>query len=320
MFLFMVFSSADNPFPRSDVCFYVGILRSQTESRSKAYRLYGCQGGGLLVPYILWSLLYLGATCTFFVLQHEAIIWSDYAVRILTGGASAQLYYVLVLFQLVILTPLFLHLLGKKVWRIILYSITPVHLTIIYIFNIQVSPDIGPYGELFSAWLFFYLLGLDARAGRLETLIEHVKLWHVIIALVVAIAEAFLLLHLTFGEPVFNQIRFCNFFFVTVFDLWLLKNSRSLDRDSLAGLWWYRLGVKLGDASYGIYFCHMAVLLIMEKILQMFNLSAIWAVYWIFSWGAMSFCLIWTGLACLFPVAKTSYEMGDKGFGVKVNK
>lgn len=238
-------------------------------------------------------------------------------MRILTGGASAQLYYVLVLFQLVILTPLFLHLLEKKVWRIILYSITPVHLTIIYIFNIQVSPDIGPYGELFSAWLFFYLLGLDARAGRLETLIEHVKLWHVIIALVVAIAEAFLLLHLTFGEPVFNQIRFCNFFFVTVFDLWLLKISRSLDRDSLTGLWWYRLGVKLGDASYGIYFCHMAVLLIMEKILQMFNLSAIWAVYWIFSWGLclfVSFGLVW--LAC-FLLPKLHMKWAIKVLGLK---
>lgn len=251
------------------------------------------------------------------MLQYEAIGWTGYLIRLLTGGASAQLYYVLVLFQLVLLTPLFLRLLEKKIWRIVLYSISPIHLAVIYVVNIQVSSNFGSFGELFSAWLFFYLLGLDARAGRLDGFVGRVQLWHVLIALLLSVAEAYLLLNLTTGEPVFNQIRSCNFFFVAVFDMWLLKINQKLDRRALEGRCWYQLGVKLGDASYGIYFCHMAVLMIVTKVLQIVGLDCLWGMYWILSW-VLSLSVSWllVRLACVM-LTKLHMHWGIMALGLE---
>lgn len=304
-------------FPVATFVFMAGffVSRQKVEARACSYVIN--RGGRLLIPYVLWSLLYLGASLAVSMLQYEAIGWTGYLIRLLTGGASAQLYYVLVLFQLVFLTPLLLRLLEKKVWRIVLYSISPIHLAVIYVVNIQISSNFGSFGELSSAWLFFYLLGLDARAGRLDGFVGMVRLWHVLIALFISVVEAYLLLNLTTGEPVFNQIRYCNFFFVAVFDMWLLKINQRLDRRALEGRWWYQLGVKLGNASYGIYFCHMAVLLIVTKVLQFVGLDYLWGVYWILSW-VLSLSVSWllVRLACVM-LAKLHMHWGIMALGLE---
>lgn len=51
----------------------------------------------LLVPYIIWSLLYLGLRGKL----HQNILET-----LITGGASWQLYYIIVLLQCVMLTPM----------------------------------------------------------------------------------------------------------------------------------------------------------------------------------------------------------------------
>lgn len=104
--------------------------------------------------------------------------------------------------------------------------------------------------------------------------------------LTLSIAEAFMLLYFA-GSPegfTYSQLRICNYAFVVMLDLWLLKIGRHLDRTEYEEKWWYWLEVKLGDASYGIYFYHMAVLMIVTKVLQIVGLGYLWVMYWILSW------------------------------------
>lgn len=266
----------------------------------------------------MWSLLYLGASFVVSVSKHEAIRWQEYLIRFLTGKASGQLYYILVLFQLVLLSPLIIRLLASPRWRIVLYLLTPIHLAVIYIFNLT-ADGILYYETVFTAWLLFYLLGLDAKTGRFDYLIERVNGCHVMLLLMLSIAEAFMLLYLA-GRPedfTYSQLRICNYAFVVMLDLWFLKIGRHLDRTEYEERWWYQLGVKLGDASYGIYFCHMAVLMIVTKVLQIVGLDYLWGVYWILSWIlTLSVSWILVRLACVMLV-KLHMHWGIMALGLE---
>ena len=72
------------------------------------------------MPFLLWDVIYTVKN----VLFGDNVEWKSVLFDFLTGRAAAPLYYILVLFQLTLLTPFILKKAGKK-W---LYLITPVYL------------------------------------------------------------------------------------------------------------------------------------------------------------------------------------------------
>lgn len=220
------------------------------------------------------------------ILQQEKINYKDYVIRFLTGNASWQLYYILVLMQLVLLTPVIFKLLDKTIWRLILYAITPIHISVVYFLNLSTSQNVGTYATLFSAWILFYLVGLDARAGRLDRLVQNIKFWHVMVSLLFSVSEALFLFHIV-GEPAsitFSQIRFFNCLYGVVLILWLMKIRENASKINIVQKWWYRIGCTLGDESYGIFFCHIAVLFVVTTFLRIIGFDKVWSVYWLLSW------------------------------------
>lgn len=69
----------------------------------------------IAAPYLVWSAIYL------LVARPETVLGAFKAL--LTGDASAQMYYLLVYAQLVVLTPLLFRLLRS--YRVLLYAVTP---------------------------------------------------------------------------------------------------------------------------------------------------------------------------------------------------
>ena len=122
------------------------------------------RGGRLLLPFLLWDIIYTVKN----VLFGDNVEWKSVLFDFLTGRVAAPLYYILVLFQLTLLTPFILKKAGKK-W---LYLITPVYLCVIYIWTVIAGAPPRLYGTVFPAWLLFYLLGIDCRAGRLERYVQ----------------------------------------------------------------------------------------------------------------------------------------------------
>ena len=81
--------------------------------KTKDYKQYLVRRGvKLLLPYLVWSLIYL--------------------VDFLLGDSAPQLYYCIVLLQLTVLTPLILKWVENKWTCVILYSLTPAWLIYVY--------------------------------------------------------------------------------------------------------------------------------------------------------------------------------------------
>ena len=74
-----------------------------------------------------------------------------------------------------------------------MYLITPAYLIVIYTYNIVTGTVPLLYETLCPAWFSFYLLGMDCRSGNIEKWIKKINIYWVVIALLISIAEAFIL-------------------------------------------------------------------------------------------------------------------------------
>lgn len=174
-----------------------------------------------------------------------------------------------------------------------MYLITPVYLVMIYTYNIVTGTVPLLYETLFPAWFFFYLCGMDCRTGNIGKWIEGINVCWVIIALCASIAEAFILKRIGCADGfVTSQIKFGSFMYAEVLALWLLKKERELERNILS---------ITGDFSYGIFYCHMLILQVIRKIIELVGLNNIWVLNfglcfiltavssWLFVWIVRSF-------------------------------
>lgn len=94
-----------------------------------------------MFPFILWNIVYTVRN----VLFSSNVEWKNVLFDFLTGRAVAPLYYILVLFQLTLLTPYILKKKNKK-W---MYLITPIYLSAVYIWTIITDAPPKLYGTFF---------------------------------------------------------------------------------------------------------------------------------------------------------------------------
>lgn len=213
----------------------------------------------IAAPYLVWSAIYL------LVARPETVLGAFKAL--LTGGASAQMYYLLVYAQLVVLTPLLFRLLRSH--RVLLYAVTPCMLLaweVLAAFQV----DAPRLGILFPAWLIYYLFGLEWSrwctwlAGKTPLLAVFA-----VLMLLAQVAEGFL--WNAFGDynMATTQLRVTNMLSsLAVVSAFMLVSS-SL-RSKLADC---RLLVHLGDLSFGVYLCHMGFVMILLKLSSLANIS-----------------------------------------------
>lgn len=238
----------------------------------------------IVAPYLVWSAVYLLAT------RPETIL--GVLKALLTGGASAQMYYLLVYAQLMALTPLLFRLLRSH--RTLLYSLTPLVLVaweILAALRID-APNIG---ILFPVWLVYYLFGLEwerwraGLAGRMP-----LAAVFAILMLFAQAAEGFL--WNAFGDynMATTQLRVTNMLSsLAIISVFMLVSNSLKSR--LSGS---NPVVRLGDFSFGVYLCHMGFVMILKKIASIVGLSgilpsfAIWAVVLILSAVLVMVCRI----------------------------
>lgn len=118
----------------------------------------------MLIPYCLWTLVLL-----FFRNKLSA---PSLIEALLTGSATAQMYFLLVYAQLVFLTPVLSAILRTRRFAAALYCVIPsvlfVRSVIAYEFDVVL-----PIDPLFVSWLGFYLIGLEWRSRVEPFLAEH---------------------------------------------------------------------------------------------------------------------------------------------------
>lgn len=216
----------------------------------------------VLIPYLVWSGIYLVVT--------QRLTAGGIVKGVLFGTSSAQMYYLLVYAQLVMLTPLLYRVLRSH--RLLVYCVTPVFLLVREVAAI-VGVALPQVQVLFPAWLLFYVLGLDwGKVGRVATRR---------CSLLPGLLVACLFLQLVSG---FAWLARGDYNMATT-QLKLSSMATSAVLVVLIGLTGHRLRqlfarsylVKLGDLSFGIYLCHILVLSVVTKVLGFVAIPALMA-------------------------------------------
>lgn len=232
-----------------------------------------------LPSYIVWSVVYA-------TLVQRAGALGAFKL-LLTAGAAAQMYFIAVYLQIVVLTPLLYWLLHRRRWLV--YAITPMSLAVYEIATAMglCAPILG---RLFPFWLIFYVIGLDWNR------------WRVIAArhrrLVASCALLMIGLQVVMG---FCWNALGNYSMATT---QLKLSSMASSLAVVAVFMSVPLSVRsrladspfasLGDASFGIYLCHILVLVVLQKLFGLLSLPlgamtvVLWATTLLFSYIAVT--------------------------------
>lgn len=256
---------------------------SDKEFSYKHWIIY--RGGRLCIPFIIWSILYSGLELIRTVHSGNEIHWFGFAFRFIVGKSATPFYYIVVLMQLTVLTPWLVKIVKQNgIVSRILWLVTPVYLLYLYTWNYIVGASPHLYETLFPAWFGFYYFGIQVRCGwKLKG-----NGYAVAATLLLSYVEAVGLRASGFDIGFYtSQITVGSFLYSVAMIDWFLKKSEN----SRGGC---RLLSKIGDCSYGIFYIHMAVLMLVGRIIKCGN----WYAYWILRFvltAAISYIIVYIG-------------------------
>lgn len=214
----------------------------------------------ILIPYFVWSILTLIFIQKLYGFNIKTII-----VNLATGQVVNIYYYIIVLLQLILITPLIVRLEKIKFCRMILWSITPISLLVFYWFNLVYGKTISyPWYALpFVMWFVFYYYGyLLGNNKHLETKIfSNIKVNIIlyIVFLGLSMVEGYII-NSKFGLLSFasSQIKISSF----LASLFLINTLFGFKKYIKNGM---KVLEILGNASFGIYLIHYILLSIVNK-------------------------------------------------------
>jgi len=214
----------------------------------------------VLIPYILWTIIYV----ILYNLRTPTIIPITFLKELLTGRAAGIMYYVFVYCEFTLLIPL-IDKLAKSKYRYWGFVITPIEIVFMrmipWFTNYEVDEGISIIMHISClGWFTYYYLGYLVGNNYMNIKYKTnslLLLW--LCAMIIQIVEGYILFKIgetdcgtqlklssiLTGVPVmFMAYKFINF--EKSFELKLLKI--------------------LGDNSFGIYFSHLIIMSILDKI------------------------------------------------------
>jgi peptidoglycan/LPS O-acetylase OafA/YrhL len=245
--------------------FVSGVFIAITAGRKQktvGWNLVGIRLRDLLIPYLIWSLLLLG------LMAAEGITYSpsDYLAILATGRANPAYYYVILLCQFYLLSPLLVPLARERPWLLLVAAgIIQTAVQLLY-YPALLDFSVGPFDPLvdltpkwfFAARIFWFSVGIVAgfRLKELEQLIVGWKrplLITTLLLLPLGVLEWELMLRLS-GEPwLDHRETLLDTVYAALFILTFLAYHRSpLPASNTVS----DLGVK----SFGIYIVHSPVM------------------------------------------------------------
>ncbi len=223
--------------------FLSGYLTPKNRVKGQISKFYFKRLSKIIPPYIIWTIIYL-LYDKYFTLKH-------FLKCLVTGEACGPLYFLIDYGQLVILTPLLFIMLSKKWGRIVLYSITPAYMIFNYFAQWQKWDTFIPL----CAWLLLpYLVGLEHE--KWEERIKNIKLSTSLIMVFVTVAietaEGLLWRYVGIVGLMNTQDKLSTLLYFIAVLVFLFKLSNK-QKEKLSKV---TLLTKIGDWSFGIYFCH----------------------------------------------------------------
>lgn len=220
----------------------------------------------LLLPFLVWSTFY---TLLNIVTSGGNINILNSIIKLLFGLSSGQLYFILVLLQLTLITPLLIKTIKNNQGTKILFLLTPLYLLCLYFYGAFFENQLLFYQTYFPAWFIFYYAGLFIRIKGFKPFFKKIQLFNSIlfcfIGFILSIIEGYSLLALGYSEGfASSQIKFSSFLYVFAIINLLFVIKPYFEKIEIK---WLKY---LGENSYGLFYVHMFWITISSAIL-MFN-------------------------------------------------
>lgn len=218
--------------------------------RSRAVRLG--------VPFLVWSVGYT------LLMAWISGSWAlgPFVRDVVLGASAKHLYFIVVLLQLVALTPLLLRLLETR-WRWLPWAVTPAYLVALYAQTLSDGAPRPFANTWFAAWFVFYWAGLWVRRyGTPAFLGVRAAVVATAAAVVASAVEAYVLLGagVDAGFAAGQLTVTSTLTSLAVIALLLALHERRQSRASVTTLGdgdrWFGLD-RLGRDSYGIFYVHL---------------------------------------------------------------
>lgn len=214
----------------------------------------------VVIPYILWSLVYV----ILYNLKRPTMLPILYLKDLLTGGAAAIMYYVFVYSEFTLLIPL-IDKLAKSKYKYLGFIVSPVEIVIMRLLPMITGYQMSKCTSIimnisclgwFSYFYLGYLLGNNMFTIKTST-IKLICLW--MGAVVLQIFEGYY--YLLMGDAnCGTQLKLTALLAGTFF---VMIAYRFVKLDKIFNLKFLKL---LGDASFGIYFSHLAIMTVVDQI------------------------------------------------------
>jgi len=248
-------------FPVAVFVFITAYFTNITKVSQKPWKYYISRGKRLLIPFVVWSLFYTAISIGKEGFNGGIV---KILIKIIVGQAAAPFYYIVVLMQLIIITPILIKCIKNKYLNTMVFCITPIYLIMTYAYTYVTKHQMPLYGTIFPAWLMFYYLGLYIKnngvAQKKDKALSKAILI-VLIALLFSIIEGYILLYsrMSMGFAS-SQIKISSFVYsLSIINLiFALKDSGFKTKDNAI--------TKIGNYSYGIFYVHILWLMILAKL------------------------------------------------------
>lgn len=227
-----------------------------------------CRLKKLLIPYVFWTIFYT------LLHQYGNINPIRIIPNILTGRASAQLYYIIVIVELTLLTPLLRRSLENRVMSVIALTITPIYLLVCSLIRYSTGTELVWIGRDFGAWIIFYYTGMLIRRYGWKYR-NNLRIWIVYAAaLLLSISEGFIVnsgLHM-FSIAI-GQINLTTMLYSLTVIFIIMNNHYANISSSGKGI--INRLIYIGNDSYGIYYCHTFVITCISFVMKRMGLMSV---------------------------------------------
>lgn len=210
------------------------------------------------IPFIIWSLFY---TIIYIYMEYPKIETGIIISKIVKGNIAPHLYFVLVLLQFAIITPLLIKIENTK-WEKLIWVITPIYIFINFIYALHFKTTIDSNQLFFPCWIIYYFLGLKLNSLKINKMGKFNKKIYIIafIFLLISILDSILLhkLHME-SNYVYSQIRLGMIPYILLI-AFIIQNNQFVNTFNSKFLKF------IGDYSYGIYYVHIFFIMVINKI------------------------------------------------------
>lgn len=195
--------------------------------------------------------------------------------NLLTGRAQAQLYYILVLVELTLLTLLLMKAVDNKKLSILILSISPIYLLLTSGYRYCTGAELSWVGRDFCAWIIFYYFGMTVKRNGWKQRNKFSLCLSYVIALMFSALEGLFANSLNLFSLAISQVKISSMIYsliviAVIMNRCLDFKKRNLhhvetNKDKESNYYKFKKKITnsliyIGDISFGIYFCHTFIL------------------------------------------------------------